>query len=1072
MTTAAPASRAPRATSLSRRFTLTLLPLVVIPLLVMAVAAYVRSQDVLRGLVNAQLSTAARGQFNTLSDWAAAREERLQLGSQRTSLRAAARRVQLAPTSEAAKVAVRAELVDLVAREGSVLFSELMIVQREDFRILASTRPEFEGQPFLALQEDRVPPESLATTPLYDDAQLAPGNLAVVVTAPMHVLDQPAVDTVLVGVNSDLRLGSLMEEMQVFWEQRGIYRVEEGNTFIALAPDIIVRLERYSMVPTVQTGVVHPVFRLAQTTSSGVLNYDSFDAVPVVGAYEWSPEWDMGVVLELPQSIVFAGLASLGPFTLTLLIGAIALAVLVVPWATRRSLAPLRTLTEFAERFASGDLQYRVPLERRDEIGRLAEAFNNMARDLSMLYRSLEERVELRTRQIRTAAEVARDAAVIRNADDLLDATVNLISARFGHYHAAVFLVDEKGEEASLRAASSPGGKRMLARGHKLAVGKVGLVGFVTGTGKPRIALDVGADATHFANPDLPKTRSELALPLRAGERVIGALDVQSTEPNAFDENDVVVLQTMADQVAIALENARLLQFYTRQSVTRRAVIEVYSKLAQGQTFDAVLRSVTDEISRAFDYTSVALALVEGDDIIVRSLSDPAGESRLQLGESVGRGQGVLGRAAVEPIPVVDRDAEADPPRLTLGVSLVARGQTVGALAVSRADTGEPAEADLEVLQQMATPLAATIENARLFEATQQSLQQLDSLYRQQTGQAWEQLVRSRARGAPEGTFDSDVAVPKGSTTIRAPIELRGETIGSLDILGQHGTALGQEDQAILHAVADELAGALEQARLMEEIHRRAVQLQTAAEIARDATGQLDLPTMLRRAVDLIRDRFGYDHVAIYLLDEAQRRATLREAGGTAAEDLKRSGHALDADATSIVGYVVRSGQSYLANDVVNDAYYSAHPLLLETRSELAVPLRVGEVVIGALDVRVSRPFAFTQDDVTVLEILADQVAVGMQNARLYQSTLQRAQREQAVVDVTSRIRSSQSIDEILRTAVREMRRALGAQRALIWLNPAPALTPAEGTTTPPATPGNGGNGDGAGATAPAEEKV
>src|SRR3970282_595609 len=109
---------------------------------------------------------------------------------------------------------------------------------------------------------------------------------------------------------------------------------------------------------------------------------------------------------------------------------------------------------ESAELSAAGYLQYRVPLERAYEIGRLADAFNNMAHDFSVLYRSLEERVDLRTRQIRTAAEVARDAAVIRNVDELLDATVHLISARFGHYHAGIFLLDERGADAVLQAAS------------------------------------------------------------------------------------------------------------------------------------------------------------------------------------------------------------------------------------------------------------------------------------------------------------------------------------------------------------------------------------------------------------------------------------------------------------------------------------------------------------------------------------------------------------------------------------------------------------------------------------------
>src|SRR5690606_24076061 len=112
------------------------------------------------------------------------------------------------------------------------------------------------------------------------------------------------------------------------------------------------------------------------------------------------------------------------------------------------------------------------------------------------------------------------------------------------------------------------GGQTMLARGHRLKVGETGLVGFVSGTGRPRVALDTGADAVFFNNPDLPNTRSEMALPLRVGETVIGVLDVQSTEPNAFSQEDIAILTTLADQVSIAIQNAR------QNEATRKALAE------------------------------------------------------------------------------------------------------------------------------------------------------------------------------------------------------------------------------------------------------------------------------------------------------------------------------------------------------------------------------------------------------------------------------------------------------------------------------------------------------------------
>jgi PAS domain S-box-containing protein len=173
-----------------------------------------------------------------------------------------------------------------------------------------------------------------------------------------------------------------------------------------------------------------------------------------------------------------------------------------------------------------------------------------------------EEALRRHAVQLQTAAEVARDAAGVRQLEDLLNRAVDLIRERFGFYHAGLFLVEEQGgaRYAVLRAAAGESGQRMLDRGHRLKVGEEGIVGYVTGTGDPRISLDVGEDAVHFDNPDLPETRSEMALPLRMRGEIIGALDVQSKLGAAFDVEDVTILQTMADQLAVAIDNARLLE--------------------------------------------------------------------------------------------------------------------------------------------------------------------------------------------------------------------------------------------------------------------------------------------------------------------------------------------------------------------------------------------------------------------------------------------------------------------------------------------------------------------------------
>ncbi|MEO8357281.1 MAG: GAF domain-containing protein [Chloroflexota bacterium] len=169
---------------------------------------------------------------------------------------------------------------------------------------------------------------------------------------------------------------------------------------------------------------------------------------------------------------------------------------------------------------------------------------------------SANQRNDRRARQFEAIAQVARATTSNQELQTLLPRLVEVISQQFDFYHTGIFLLDENREYALLTAANSEGGKRMLQHGHKLRVGQTGIVGLVSATGTPRIALDVGTDAAFFDNPDLPDTRSELALPLRTANAVVGVLDVQSTEANAFQPQDIEVLSTLADQVAIAIQNA------------------------------------------------------------------------------------------------------------------------------------------------------------------------------------------------------------------------------------------------------------------------------------------------------------------------------------------------------------------------------------------------------------------------------------------------------------------------------------------------------------------------------------
>jgi GAF domain-containing protein/HAMP domain-containing protein len=397
-------------------------------------------------------------------------------------------------------------------------------------------------------------------------------------------------------------------------------------------------------------------------------------------------------------SLALSALAITGILTVAALI----LAGSVGLTAVRRIARPIEILDTTAQAITAGDLSRQTEVIGRDELGHLAQAFNTMTARLRETLSGLEQQVtdrtldaERRTQQIQAAADVGKAAASIRNLDELLTRVAYLISERFGFYHAGVFLLDPQGEHVILHAASSPGGQRMLERGHRLRVGEAGsslaagentaagIVGHVASTMEARIALDVGQDATFFDNPDLPDTRSEMALPLMAGGRLLGVLDVQSTKAGAFGEEDIGVLQVLADQVAVAIENAQLFAETQRTlDVERRAY---------GQVSRVAWRDLL-RLQRARGYRC-----------------DPQGVFAIAAGDQPG--------AAPAP-ELVGEPAPQDGATLLLPIQV--RDHTLGFVRLRKPDEAHAWTAEeVALMDLLAEQLGVALESARLYADTQ-----------------------------------------------------------------------------------------------------------------------------------------------------------------------------------------------------------------------------------------------------------------------------------------------------------------------------------------------------------------
>ncbi len=390
---------------------------------------------------------------------------------------------------------------------------------------------------------------------------------------------------------------------------------------------------------------------------------------------------------------------------LFIIIGAVvsALVGLLATMFSRSFSRPIIKLSETANDITAGKLETRAEVDSSDEIGLLGQAFNHMTDQLRSAIGSLENRVAERTKelelqntalsyrgfQLRTVAEVARSIVSSQELETFLNDITKTISNRFNFYHVGIFLLDEQREYAVLRAANSEGGQRMLARNHKLLIGKVGIVGYATGMGEAKIATDVGQDATYFNNPDLPLTRSEMALPLVANDEIIGALDVQSTESNAFTDEDIELFRTLADQVAIAIYSNRLYN-------DTRSALEETERIHRRYLQQEWKKTADIDQNRCVIFTEQGIQYSD------RLVSD-------EISNVLKNGS---------PLVITQTDEGDDEIQMVIPITL--RGQTIGVIKIKdqKAVKQYWSEEELTSVQTIAENVGLALENARLFEQT------------------------------------------------------------------------------------------------------------------------------------------------------------------------------------------------------------------------------------------------------------------------------------------------------------------------------------------------------------------
>jgi len=575
-----------------------------------------------------------------------------------------------------------------------------------------------------------------------------------------------------------------------------------------------------------------------------------------------------------------------------------------------RMLRPIGELTDTATAIAAGDLSRTASVRSRNEIGTLATAFNSMTLQLRNMIGSLEQRVAERTRALATSTEVSRRLSTILDRNQLVLEVVEQMKTAFGYYHTQIYLVDPTGKSLVMAGGTGEAGAVMVARGHSIPNGK-GLVGRSAETNSIVLVSDTGSDPNWLPNPLLPDTKAELAVPIAVGDQVIGVLDVQHNVTGGLTQDDADLIQSVANQVAIALQNARTYSEVREQGILTRTIID--------STPDWIFIKDQQHRYRLVNQGYATSLHLAPEDFI--------GKNDLELG-----------------FP--------------------------------------------------------------------------------------EELVKGNPEKGIDGFWQDDRRVMDSGKTKIIPNDL---------VMIDNALHNFNTIKAPLRDAADNVWGVLAFARditelmtLEKALSRRAAQLATVSDVSTAVAAILSPEKLLQTVVDMTKEQFSLYHAHIYLLDADGDGLTLAAGAGEVGRKMTAQGWQIPLEREqSLVARAARTRQGVIINDVRAESDFLPNELLPETRAEMAVPIIVGDKVLGVFDVQSDQPGNFSQEDASIYTTLAAQVGVAMQNARSFSQAQRQAQREQALRQITSAVRSSTDPATIMRTAVRELGNVLGRKTVI-----------------------------------------
>ena len=714
----------------------------------------------------------------------------------------------------------------------------------------------------------------------------------------------------------------------------------------------------------------------------------------------------------------------------------------------------LSILSDGARAFL-GERRLPPTLQRTDELGTFSLAFQEMSSLIQNQLIEQEHLIEQRTnklsrqtRLLQAASRVAKAANASLDLTELMETTVNLIPIIFGYYHASIFLLDADKRYAIVRESTGEIGKILKKRPHMVLVDDKSFVGWAANQQKPRVVADVTEDGVHFNNPFLPDTRSEVALPLIAQGELLGVLDVQSKEQNAFSDEDVSSLQLMADQVAAAILNARTYARANKLSEQRHQIVQLGHNLNRLAEEQKILDESCQQLREQFDYDLVYIAKLDERQWRVVSANGINEETILPLNVHRPITMGLAGRVLREEtmaLVSVRDDSHASfydtlVPAFKgeVAVPIYVGNKLYGVLGAYSYTPGELDVEDQELLTAAREAVGAALVNAQLLAQTEANLSELNYLYHR--------VTLDQDKGSNEGvylpaTMPTDIL---DSQLITAPLQARGRPIGEIEVeVDQHFLT---ETESLLTYLSDQIALTIENSRLFSQTQNRLKETDALYNIATLLNSTLEEDKLLHRIPPAINEMLPISQFAISKWDQEQ--GLIHNINnyilGDKSQKLIEPLPDLPLSQFPNIEHMLNAGKISVChkNDPTIHPSEKTHLHQTKQKTVIQAPLQYGDEILNILFLyRDDTLPDFTDRDLRLVQTISNQIAISVNNARLATKTNQQVQQlsvQQDQLQTAAQIAAAASailnIEDLLNTSVSLIQDSFGLAQVNLYL--------------------------------------